>query len=269
MNNPSVGIIGLGNVGGSLGLGLAQTAYKERVIACDRNQPKRDRLRERTGIETTSDWREVLEAAEITLLCLRTEQVHDFLDEAIPFLKAPNVLTCLSAGVRLDALERRVADAGCDVVRAITNVNVAAREGHSIILQSRPPTSTDGLEGQVVQLFESLGHVKLTDSEEMLDTQSVLTGCAPAVTALFLEALANLGEDVGFEKEEAERIAGDNVQATIKTMRDLHLSPKAYKHSVAAPGGIVERILQQRESEQLEEAVADWFRSILTTLQEE
>jgi pyrroline-5-carboxylate reductase len=266
MSDLTIGIIGLGNVGQSLGLGLSQTAYADRVLACDRNQPKRDRLEERTGIETTPSWKRVLQQTETILLCIRTEQVQGFLEEATSFLEPSDLLVCLSAGVQLDELQHHVADAGCEVMRAITSVNVAAGEGYTLILGNETFGADDGLEEHVVQLFELLGNVRLMESEEALDEQSVITGCGPALTALFLEVLAASGEEVGFEEEDAQRMAEHCVQATLKTMQETRASPSEYKYRVAASGGVVERVLEGPESADVEKATASWFRSILTSL---
>jgi len=266
MSEPSIGIIGLGNVGQALSLGLSQTPHEDLVLACDRNQPKRDWVEEHTGIETTPDWKHVLQHAEITLLCVRTEQVQGLLKEATSFLGPSDLLVCLSAGIQLNDLQQTVAETGCEVMRAVTNVNVAMRKGYTIVLGNRPFASDSGRKEQVVQIFESLGDLRLTDSEEALDERSVITGCVPALTALFLEALAASGEEVGFEEEEAKRMAAQCVQATLKTMREAGVSPSEYKYRVAAPGGAVERVLEGSESNDVKEATSSWFRSILTSL---
>jgi len=271
MNKPSIGIIGVGNVGYALGRGLSQTFFSTGVTAFDKNPPKMRRLEADTGISVTDDWKNIVESAEVILLCVRTEQAPAFLSEAAPLLNSSQVVACLQAGVSLKSLKLQVAEAGCDIIRVITNINTASRLGFSIILQEENSSSLDvARREEVIHLFEAVGEVMLTSSEDELNTLSVLTGCAPAVTALFLEALSNLGKEIGFQNDEVERerIVRENVQATLKTMHDLSVPPQIYKNSVAAPGGVVERILRQRESEQLEEAVADWFRTILTDLQE-
>ena len=262
----SIGIIGLGNVGQALSLGLSQTPYEDLVLACDRNQPKRDWVEKRTGIETTPDWKHVVQHAEITLLCVRTEQVQRLLKEATSFLESSDLLVCLSAGVHLDELQRQVAGAGCEVMRAITSVNVAAKEGYTFILRNEASGADNGGEEEVVHIFESLGKVHLTNSEEALDEQSVIPGCGPALTALFLDALAASGEEVSFEKEEAKRMAAHCVQGTLKSMRETGASPSEYKYRVAAPGGVVERVLAGSESNDVKEATASWFRRIHTNL---
>lgn len=256
-----LGIIGIGNLGYALSLGLSQSpqAAAWSVLACDRNDPKRQRLEQETGFPTTADWREVVRHARVLVLAVRTEQVLELLREATPLLRPHHVVICLAAGISLQDLQKQIAMG--QVVRAIPNVNMAAGRGFTFILVA-PDSSAD----DAVRLFSAVGRVVCTESEADFNRHSVLTGCAPALMALVLEAMGTVGSKIDIRSEDAQSWAMNALLDTAASLSQLNVPPEEYKWRVAAPGGIMARLLEDDPSARLRAVTESWFGYILDHL---
>jgi pyrroline-5-carboxylate reductase len=257
-----LGIIGLGNIGWALGRGLQQTSHQAQTMGCDRNAEKRERFVQTTGIQAHEDWKGVVEFADCVLVCVRHGQVLPFLDQLRNTVTPEKTIVCLAAAVSGTDLRSNIAPSRAPVVRAVTNVNVACRSGLTMIL-SDPQFAAPEVRSAVIDLFEALGDVIVTESEADLDRWSVLSGCAPAAVMIFLEALCQFGAQIGLDSTVAREVSVQCVGASLKTFLHSNIDLKTFKYSVAAPGGIVEKLLAAPESDQIRTTVDQWFDYIL------
>lgn len=253
-------------MGWAIGRGLHEAGFGDRILACDRNEEKRVRLSEQTEISTTPDWTSVVAQTDLLLLCIRTEQVEDFLEKAASHFKEETALVSVSAGIDLATIERPLRS-NVQAVRAITNVNTVDRSGYTLV---HAPESRDEFakraQRQAVLLFDEIGVTKVVRSERDLNRLSVLPGCMPAVVSLMLESFQDFGIESGFESEEAREIALAVASDTIQTIRATDEEPSAFKHLVASSGGIVDRLLEDPKTERVTEGSKEWLRTILESV---
>ena len=266
MRPSKIGLVGLGNVGYALGRGLSGTEFGPAVLACDRNEDKRERLAEDAGIGVTGDWREAMGGADLILLAVRTGQVVPLLAEAATVLQDARVLVCLSAGIQEASLQAALPASGPAPIRVIANVNVASTRGFSMVFR-HPERPLEEEHAAVEEVFSAVGEVLAVSSESDLDRMSVLPGCAPAAFSLFAEGLELFGREAGFDSKGAARVVEQTLNATLATMELLGVSAIDYKHRVAAPGGVVDQVLSREESENLKQSVGSWHRFILKKLE--
>lgn len=259
-----IGIIGLGNVGLALGKGLRLAGHQSRTIGCDRNLEKRERFTHSTDIATTENWREVVEFADLILVCVRHAQVLPFLEQLRDSGHTDKGVVSLAAVVSSAALKQALSPAKIPAIRVITNVNVASRDGMTMVLTNpEAPEVSDS----VVALFRGLGAVIVTDSERDLDRASVLTGCGPAVTAILLEAFTSFGLKTGLSEQVAKEVALQIVAASVQNISLSAVDLREFKYSVAAPGGIVDKLLGSSESTQVNDAILHWLDFVLKKIE--
>jgi pyrroline-5-carboxylate reductase len=253
-----IGIIGLGNVGLALGKGLKQAGHQDQTLGCDRNLEKRQNFTQTTGFSATENWEELVTFADLVLVCIRHGQVQPFLEQLRDRTHSGKTIVCLAAAVTSANLKKSLAPSLMSVVRAITNVNVASRCGLTMIMRDSEGTPSE-INARVVELFEALGEVLITESEAELDSLSVLSGCGPAVTAIFLEGLTEFGIRAGFDPSVARDVAVQCASASLMTLSQGNPDLKTFKYSVAAPGGIVDTLLGGPESRAIETSIVEWF----------
>jgi pyrroline-5-carboxylate reductase len=260
-----VGIVGLGHVGWSIGRGLALLRPDYSVVGCDKHLEKRQAFEQQTGFAADETSQHLLESSDLILLCIRTNQVADWLVAHGEEFRAEHTLVCLSAGISLAQLGESPGPQRPELCRAITNVNVAIRSGLTVMLD-KTAEAPPARQVIVERMFRDLGEVFTVKSEDELDSLSVLSGCAPAAVAIFVQGLRAFGTSAGFDPEVATRIAVQCIGATAQLFQQTGLTPEDLMRRVAAPGGVVDRLLEAPESKRIEESASTWFGTILRDL---
>ncbi len=87
----TVGIVGLGLIGGSLGLDLRQRGY--RVLGVSRRPETCDRAQARGAVDAASDDWALLAAAEVIVLCTPLDVLTQTVEQLRPHLRQETVLT--------------------------------------------------------------------------------------------------------------------------------------------------------------------------------
>lgn len=260
----SIGIIGLGNIGYSLVQGLASAGLEETITAFDHNAYAESRAKRDYATMVVSDNIAAVFESEVVCVCIRTSQVNQFLIDNSAFFKRDNVLVFLSSGLKIDLIKKAIGQHNCEILRVIANVNVASQNGQTIMLKNR----NDLVYAKVTALFRRVGSVIEVDTEEQLDILSVLTGCTPAIVALFFESLIESGMTIGVSRHQTEDLIENCMHKTLNTMHEKELTPWELRQRVCSPGGVLIKYLREIENDTtFKNNVANWLPQILAALQ--
>lgn len=258
-----IGIIGLGNIGYSISQGLTKSGLGGSIVAYDHNQHALKRAKnDFQNIQFSDCIENIFTYSEVILICIRTAQIEEFLSLNSKYFIEGKSVVFLSAGEKIDFIKKLLKESKAILLRAITNVNVSSRLGYTFVLKSKNEEANKLL----LELFGKLGKVNEVDSENQLDLLSLLSGCTPAIIALFFESLVESGVAIGVSKMQTTEIIEDTIHQTLKTLKDNNLSACELKQSVCTPGGIVEAQLRALENEtDFKNDVVSWLPKILAT----
>jgi pyrroline-5-carboxylate reductase len=176
-------------------------------------------------------------------------------------LSDSKTIVVLAAAVKLEELKELVSSSDVTMIRAVANVNVATCSGLTVILRKLNGGAEAFARAQ--QLFQALGQVVIAHSESDMDRLSVLSGCAPAITAIVLEGLQHFGILAGFDEQTASEVAAHCMRSSLHSMQSLGIDTGTFKYSVAAPGGIVQKLLDSGLSSRISTGVVEWLDQIL------
>ena len=171
----TVGIIGAGNMGRALALGLG-----EPIVCADPVAERAAALAGETGGEALASNREVAERADVVVLCHKPAQLEQVAADIAGNAKA--VLSILG-GRSLADLEAALPET--PVSRAMPNV--AVELGRGVVCYARGARVDDELDGRLRELLGRLG-VVLDVPDGLLDPATGVTGVAPAYMAVIVEA---------------------------------------------------------------------------------
>ena len=73
--------------------------------------------------------------------------------------------------------------------------------------------------------------------EKYIDAASTISGCAPAYTYLYADALISAVENIGIENELATKLAGEMLIGAGKTILETGKKPSTLIDEVCSPGG--------------------------------
>jgi pyrroline-5-carboxylate reductase len=232
-----IAFIGGGAMAEALAGGLIAGGVSATQIQIAEPLPERcAQLRDRLGVAAEPNYVEAVRDSDLVVLAVKP----DVVPTALAALRAEDLdLTrplwiSIAAGVRLESLEAGL-PAKARIIRVMPNTPALVRAGATAICGNAQADASDRSDARL--LFESVGLVWETDTEDLLDAVTGLSGSGPAYVFLFLEALIDAGEEVGLPREAAERLAIQTVYGAAKLALDSDQSPAQLREQVSSPGG--------------------------------
>ena len=231
--NPSIGFIGVGNMGGALARAVCKAVEPERVLLANRTPEKAQSLAQELGCR----WGSNEEAAQCRYIFLgvKPQMMAGLLDVIAPVLSARSddfVLVTMAAGLSCTRI-REMAGLDCPVIRIMPNT--PAQIGQGVIQVCALGTGEDEME-EFVRLLAPAGLVDQIP-ETLIDAASALSGCGPAFTYLFIEGLADGAVACGLPRAQALAYAAQMVAGSANLVLESGKHPGALKDAVCSPGG--------------------------------
>ena len=168
--------------------------------------------------------------ADVVVLALKPQQLGKVAD-ALAALR-PRLLVSILAGV-----EEATLAAACQadaIVRAMPNLPVAIGRGVTALYSASAEEAT---REEASALMAPLGLVEWIGDERLFDAVTALSGCGPAFTFRFVDALARAGEGLGLPADQAARLALATVTGSADLAGGSDASLKVLADRVASPGG--------------------------------
>ncbi len=182
MDQNSICIIGGGNLGRAIAIGLKKSGYlsKGSITLTRRNLKYLDDLKE-SGIELSSNNQEAIQKAHLIILAVQPKQLNDVLSSLKEDLNPEkHILVSVVTGVSISDIEDQVG-LGFSVIRAMPNTAIAMQESMTCISSNGQKT---GLQ-EVQDIFDQLGSTLIID-EQLMQAATVLGACGIAFFLRFI-----------------------------------------------------------------------------------
>ncbi len=225
-----VHIIGGGNLGVSIALGIAQFSKQNQVTVTRRNIASIQYLSE-YGITVSSDNKHNIEEADVVILTIKPYQVDTVLAEILPVIKNKTIASAVS-GLSLDMLQAKTNNE-YPVIRIMPNI--AAQFGESATCISFPEKDREKAL-PIVDLFQDLGTAPIID-EKLMDAATVLGACGTAYALRYIRASMQAGIEIGFDSNTALAIAAQTVKGAAKMLLEEKVHPEQLIDRVTTPQG--------------------------------
>lgn len=226
----NIHIIGGGNLGAALALGLSQYASGHSITVTRRNIAVISQLAEK-GITVSGDNRTNIAAADLVILTVKPYQVETVLNEITEDIKGKTIASAVS-GLTLDVLQTKTKGAN-PIVRIMPNI--AAQFGASATCIAFPYEYAEQAK-PVIKLFENLGTVPVID-EKLMDAATVLGACGTAYALRYIRASMQAGIEIGFDSQTALAIAAQTVKGAAQMLLEENLHPEQLIDKVTTPQG--------------------------------
>lgn len=235
-----VAIIGAGNMGGAVALGLRRFA-KEVSLTVTTAHP--DTLQKYTGlgIAATLDNRSAAGGADIIILGVKPWLVGSVLEQIRPCLRG-KLLLSMAAGIPSSQLAEWLEGSG--VAAAYTVIpNLAAEIGESMTFASAVTGHADEL---VTDLFNKLGKTLIVE-EKRLNAGMMVASCGTAFALRYARAAMEGGVQLGLYPSEAREAVYQAMKGAVDLSEARNSHPEAEIDRVTTPGGITIRGLNAME----------------------
>ncbi|MFQ5889304.1 MAG: pyrroline-5-carboxylate reductase [Gemmatimonadota bacterium] len=232
--NPPVAILGVGNIGRAIAVGLVGAGRYEpgQLILTRRKVHLLQDLAER-GFHTQADNRDAVRRAETVILAVEPQQLDALLAEVAPEIVADrHLLISVVSGAGIEQILRQLG-VGVPVVRAMPNTAIAIRS--SMTCLAARPGQEAALE-RAASIFGAVGMTLVIDEEQMIPA-TALCACGIAFFLRAVRAASQGGIEIGFHPEEALTMAAQTAlgAASLLLRHDRH--PEREIDAVTTPRG--------------------------------
>lgn len=239
-----IGFIGTGNMGGALARAAVKGTDPKTVILSNRTMEKAAALAEELGC-AVGTMEEACQAKYI-FLGVKPKDMAACLEGLRGVLSARKdrfVLVSMAAGIDTAGIQT-MAGENYPVIRLCPNTPVAIGKGLTAWC------AKDVESAETEELAALMAGAGLWDEcpEKLMDTASVLGGCTPAYTYLFIEALADGAVCAGMTRTQALAYAARAVEGAAALCARSGKQPGQLKDEVCSPGGsTIEGVLTLEE----------------------
>jgi pyrroline-5-carboxylate reductase len=200
-------------------------------------------LRERFGVDATSDNAAAVADAPLVILAVKPQDVAVVLEEISGSLRGDQTLLSVAAGIRTSWIESHLPPES-RVVRAMPNAPALVDEGIAGLCPGAHARSTD-----LDVAEEALAHVGsvVRVAEADMDAVTALSGSGPAYFALLAEAMIEAGVLLGLSRDVSSRLVVQTMFGSALLLRDEHMHPVELREAVTSPGGTTTRAIRELE----------------------
>jgi pyrroline-5-carboxylate reductase len=237
----SIGIIGLGTLGGAIARGLARVHPGLDILATSRGTSALPSF-----VTPCADNAELAARTKMILLCVKPQQARNVLGEIAPAVSPDACVLSACAAVPLSALQEALPIER--IARVMPNIACEFNEGFTAIAFG--DSFDRGSREEVLALFASLGEAIALD-ERHFDAVTALSGCGPAYVCVITEALSDAGVKAGLPRGVSRAMAVQTLLGSTVLLRNLNEHPAAVRDRVTTPGGCTIDALTQLEEGRL------------------
>ena len=196
-----VGFIGCGNMGTAMVSGILKKGLfrKDEIIVSNLTEAGTRRSREKLGVVTTMDNRQVAKESKILFLAVKPQFYQEVIEEIADLLTEDQILVGIAPGKTLGWLEE-TCKKPMKVVRLMPNTPAQVGEGMTSVCVNDRVTEEDAR--QIREITDSFGRTEFIP-ERLMDAAGAVSGSSPAYVFMFIEAMADAAVAQGMPRKQA------------------------------------------------------------------
>lgn len=253
MSGISLGIIGVGNLGGALAEGALKAGAADRVHAADVSAERLAALADALGGRFIAGPAEDAAAADLVVLAVKPHILPAAAARIGAVLRPDAAVVSVAAGVPIMRIEAALG-AARPVIRAMPNLAMVVGESATALCANSRVSERQAALAE--SIFAAVGSVVRVEEAQM-HAVTALSGSGPAYAALLIEALAAGGVNRGLPADVAQALACQTLLGAAKLVREKGLHPAVLRDRVTTPAGTTIAGLHQLELHGVRAALMD------------
>ncbi len=228
---PTVGVIGFGNMGEALAVGLAKKNLATAVGVFEMNPQTRSKAYRNKKLTVHETIEALVEASTILVIAIKPQDIPGLLAKLRPLAHGKAFIS-LAAGLGTASFQKEL---GVEqVVRFMPNL--AAKVGKALVGVSPGTDCGPVFAEQALKIAGALGRA-VPLPEKLMSAITGLSGSGIAFVFHFAHAMALGGVKEGFAYNQALEHALDTIEGAVALLRETGEHPIAFESKVCSPGG--------------------------------
>lgn len=257
MLHKKITFIGAGNMASSIISGLVSDGYpSESICASEPRTEATDKLVKQFSIKSSQDNIESARWAEVIVLAVKPQIMASvcqaLTDAGVDF--SNKLVLSIAAGVSVRRLQSLLGE-NTPVIRTMPNTPSLLQKGMTGLFASSQVNSEN--KDFAGHLMQAVGEVLWVEQETMIDAVTATSGSGPAYFFLFMEAMHNKAQEMGFTDEEARKLVLQTALGSAEMVKNNpQLSIGTLRENVTSKGGTTAAALNTFNDSDLTEIVA-------------
>ena len=251
-NNVKICFIGGGNMAQALIGGLADkvTAAKN-IHVVDINPQALNKLEQQFGVSTSLTADAVLATADVWVLAVKPQQMHEVIASLLPYSKNQLVIS-IAAGIRAEDLSRWL-NGHKMIVRAMPNTPALIGKGITgLVALSEVKEEQKQIANAIMQ---AVGETVWIEQEEQINAVTAVSGSGPAYVFYFLEAMQAAAIELGLSAEQGKKLALATFAGATELAAQSDQTLAQLRENVTSKGGTTYAALTSMQNNKVEQSI--------------
>jgi pyrroline-5-carboxylate reductase len=215
----------------------------DQIIAAGPRVERAEELKQRHGVQATTDNRSAAEQGHIVILSVKPQVLNEVMPEIRGQLHRQDLVLSILAGTPIGVIVDGLAHSA--VVRSMPNT--PAQIGQGITVWTATPEVAETRKKQAQMVLASLGQEIFVDDEDYLDMATALSGTGPAYVFLLMEAMIDAGVHMGFSRRVATQLVFQTMRGSVDYAEQSGSHVAELRNQVTSPGGTTAEALYHME----------------------
>jgi pyrroline-5-carboxylate reductase len=214
------------------GLIRQNLANPENILASGPRENRGQKLREKYGIQTTTNNAAAASEADVVVLSVKPQRLSDVMS-GLKSVKKDALVLSIIAGATIEKIGKGLNHNA--IVRSMPNT--PGQIGEGITVWTASEETSEAQQDMARQILGALGDEVYVEDESYMDMATALSGSGPAYVFLFTEALIDAGVHMGFPRRIAEQLVLKTIRGSVDYYYHAERHPATLRNQVTSPGG--------------------------------
>lgn len=256
-----IGIIGVGNLGYSIAVGILSQRKEincKSLYLSKRNTNSLSHLEKLSAVKVTTDNKRLVKYSNVIILAVQPAQLKDVLEEIKPvFDPAKNTLISVATGRAIEEMEA-VLGSEASIIRCMPNTAISVGQSMTCISANKLGMKNIHL---AKAIFNSLGQTLCID-EKLMQAATVICASGIAFWMRLIRATTQGAIQLGFDSEEAQKLSMQTCLGAASLLIDSESHPEQEIDKVTTPSGCTIEGLNEMEHQGLSSSL---IRGLVTS----
>ena len=268
MQHRKIAFIGAGNMAHAIIAGLVNHGYPASLITvCSPTPVRRDEIAQQYGIISSNNNLAAVQQADVIVLAVKPQvmkEVCEPLQHGADF--SQKLILTIAAGIPAQRYNDYFAE-DLNLVRIMPNTPSLVGKGVSGLFAQAKVSKQDKQFAQA--LMQSVGSTIWCQHEHEINHIIAITGSSPAYFFLFMEAMQQKAEQLGYDANQARELVLNAIDGSVALAKSQGETPfSTLREQVTSKGGTTAMALAQFYNGNLPQTVAQAMQSAIDRAEE-